>query len=364
MVKYFAAFFLALLFACNGLRERTSDEFKVIAYYSAGPGQVDGLPAEKLSHIIFSFCHLQGNKLTVSNARDSLTIRKLVALKSVNPDLKIMLSLGGWGGCEPCSGVFSSEAARDEFSTSTLELNQYFGTDGLDLDWEYPAIEGFPGHPFKPEDKANFTFLIQSLRKTMGPNYELSFAAGGFQKFIDESVDWPAIVPLLDRVNVMTYDLVGGYATVTGHHTPLYSNPTQTESTDNAVQGLSRLGVPKNKIAIGGAFYARVWEQVADVNNGLYQSGKFKQAIDYKNFEKGFAGFELYWDELSQAPYRYHRANKLFATHDDERSLALKTRYAMDQGLNGIMFWELSLDKKKDGLLDAIIREKNNEQSR
>ena len=64
--------------------------------------------------------------------------------------------------------------------------------------------------------------------------------------------------------------------------------------------------------------------------------------------------FEVFWDKTSKALYRYHRAKKLFATHDDERSLALKTQYAVDQKLNGVMFWELSLDKPKDGLLDAI----------
>ena len=161
-------------------------------------------------------------------------------------------------------------------------------------------------------------------------------------------------MPLVDRVNVMTYDLVGGYATVTGHHTPLYSNAKQKESADNAVQSLVKLGVPRSKIVIGGAFYARVWENVSDVNNGLYQAGKFKQGVDYKDFEKFFEGFHVFWDGSSRAPYRYDRGRKLFATYDDQRSISLKTQYAIDQHLNGIMFWELSLDKSEDGLLEAI----------
>src|SRR5690349_11491890 len=93
-------------------------DIAIIAYYSAGPDQVDKLPAEKLTHIIFSFCHLSGNALTVSNGRDSLTIQKLNALKKRNPKLKLILSLGGWGGCETCSDVFSTAEARKEFSES------------------------------------------------------------------------------------------------------------------------------------------------------------------------------------------------------------------------------------------------------
>jgi chitinase len=34
--------------------------------------------------------------------------------------------------------------------------------------------------------------------------------------------------------------------------------------------------------------------------------------------------------------------------------MSLKTKYAMDKGLNGIMFWQLGDDKTEHGLLDAI----------
>jgi chitinase len=36
----------------------------------------------------------------------------------------------------------------------------------------------------------------------------------------------------------------------------------------------------------------------------------------------------------------------------------LKTRYALDKGLGGIMFWQLEGDAEKDGLVDAIFKEK------
>lgn len=345
---------LLLFLSASCQTKETAKPIQVIAYYSAGPDGVEDLPVEKLDQVIYSFCHLKGNRLAVDDHEDSITIKKLVALKSKNSNLKIVLSLGGWGGCGPCSDVFSTDSARREFSQSVLELNQGLGTDGLDLDWEYPVIEGYPGHHFKLEDRPNFTELVRSLRSTLGPGYQLSFAAGGFQRYLEEAIDWDIVVPLIDRVNVMTYDLVGGYATVTGHHTPLYSTDQQRESTDNAVQYLIKIGVPRDKIVIGGAFYARVWEQVAAVNNGLYQPGVFKQMVDYKDFEKVFEGFEILWDDAANAPYRYHREQKLYATHDDERSIALKTKYAMDQKLQGIMFWELSLDKKERGMLDAI----------
>ncbi len=348
--------FLIFIITQSSLVAQSKKEFNVLAYYSAGPEKVDSLSVRKLTHIIFSFCHLTGSQLTVDNGQDTLTIQKLVGLKKQNSGLKILLSLGGWGGCKTCSDVFSTEAARKEFAQSVLALNRSFSTDGIDLDWEYPTISGYPGHAYKPEDKANFTALINELRKTLGKKYELSFAAGGFQRFLDESVDWLAIMQKVDRVNIMSYDLINGNSGTTGHHTALYSNPSQKESTDNAVQYLIRLGVPSDKIVIGAAFYARVWEDVSIENNGLYQTGKFKMSVPYRKFSASLPGLQQYWDETSHAPYGYDATNKLFATFDNKKSLAVKTKYAMDQKLNGIMFWELSHDTYTDGLVDAIYK--------
>src|SRR5690349_16560338 len=137
---------LSLLACVAGIHAQPVKNFNVIAYFSRGPEKVDSLPAEKLTHIIFSFCHLQGNKLAVDNERDATTITKLVALKQRNPALKVILSLGGWGGCKTCSDVFSTRKGIQEFAQSVLELNRSFHTDGIDLDWEYPAIAGYPGH--------------------------------------------------------------------------------------------------------------------------------------------------------------------------------------------------------------------------
>jgi chitinase len=344
---------LFFVLATTALR---AQKLNIIAYYAGGPERVDSLPATKLTHIIFSFCHLKGNQLTVDSKRDSTTIQNLVGLKKKNPKLKIILSLGGWGGCETCSDVFSTETGRKEFSASVLAVNQWFKTDGIDLDWEYPAIEGYPGHRFVPEDLQNFTSLVQELRRTLKEKYEISFAAGGFQKFLNESAEWAPVMKEVDRVNVMTYDLINGYSTTTGHHTALFSTPSQSESTDNAVQYLIKIGVPRDKIVIGAAFYARIWENVPTQNNGLYQSGKFKSFTDYREFPEVLTrdnGFELFWDEKASAPYAYSEEKQHFATFDDARSLQLKTQYAMKNGLDGIMFWEISHDVNDD-LVNAI----------
>ncbi|MGK6351713.1 glycoside hydrolase family 18 protein [Parapedobacter sp. DT-150] len=334
-------------------------DFSVIAYYTGDEKTIDRYDVGKLTHIIFSFGHLKNGRFHIENKRDTATILHLVALKKQHPKLKIMLSLGGWGGCEPCSDAFSTAAGRLGFARSVKAINDYFGTDGIDLDWEYPAIPGHPGHPYKSDDRENFTALVAILRDVLGDANELSFAAGGFQRFLDESIEWSKVMPMVDRVNIMSYDLVHGYSTVTGHHTPIYSVRPDEESTNRAVAYLIGLGIPPQKLVIGAAFYSRVWKNVAPTNSGRYQSGEHTNGYDFKRYESELIpekGWQYHYDEKAEAPYWYNPAERRYATGDNIRSVTAKTRYALTKKLGGIMFWELTLDKEKEGMVDAITK--------
>jgi len=341
------------LFFFSGINPASAQKKAVIAYYSGGLQAIDSFDANKFTHIIYCFGKMKGNNLHLRGSRDTLLIQKMVAMKKTNKKLKVLLSLGGWGGCEPCSDVFNTETGRKEFAQSVKSLTDFFGTDGIDLDWEYPTISGFPGHTYRPEDKQNFTDLVKELRTSLGKKATITFAAGGFDRFLQESVDWASVMPLVNYVNLMTYDLVGGYAKVTGHHTPLYSTPSQKQSTDNCVQWLLKNGVEPRKLIVGAAFYSRVWEGVENTNNGLYQPGKFKAYIGYDKFLTA-QNYTMYWDSVAQAPYAYNAAEKLYATFDNKRSVELKTKYVMQHKLGGIMFWQLGHDLAKGGLLDVI----------
>ena len=355
-LSIFLVFFLSFSLRSNAQTAEPS-KISVIAYYAGDAAHVSGYPIEKLTHIIFSFCHLKGNELSVKNLRDTLTIQQLVALKQRNPLLKVILSLGGWGGCETCSPVFATGKGRRQFARSVKQLNNYFKTDGIDLDWEYPAISGFPGHAFMPNDKHNFTLLTNILRRKLGPTNEISFAAGGFTQFLKESIEWEKVVKKVDKINLMTYDLVNGNSTITGHHTPLFSTAGQLESTDNTVRYLDSIGVPKNKIIIGAAIYGRMFDVEQDANNGLYQKGKFNYGVSYSRLNKDSLqaeGFNFFWDEIAKAPYGYSATKKQLLTFDDEQSMSLKTKYVLDKQLGGIMFWQLGDDKQEKGLLEAI----------
>ena len=336
---------------------QSSSTFRVVGYYSGVHIPVDSFETDKLTHLIFCFGNLEKNRLKIHTAADSAIIQQMVKRKMSNPSLKVMLSLGGWGGCKTCSDVFNTTTGRKEFALSVKEISNYFKTDGLDLDWEYPAIKGVPEHTFRKEDRANFTALVKELREVNGKNFELSFAAGGFTQYINESIDWKQVIKYVNFINIMSYDLVHGYSTSSGHHTPLYSTPLQIESTNNAVQLLLKKGVPAKKLVIGAAFYGRFFKITEGHQVDLYQPCKFSHAFSSKHTsdtKKKKNDFELKWDPIAQAPYAINTKRRLLASYDDEKSIALKTKYALDKKLGGIMFWQLFDDQLHNGLLNII----------
>jgi chitinase len=350
---------LSILFTfCVNAKSKNHKPFRVVGYYCGVGIPIDSFEVEKLTHLIFSFGHLNGNKFAIHSKIDSTTIQRMVELKSRNPNLKVMLSLGGWSGCKTCSDVFNTEIGRKEFAQSLKTVSQYFKTDGIDLDWEYPAIKGFPGHTFRNEDKHNFTLLLKEIRNSMGQNFEISFAAGGFTSYIDSSIEWKEVNKYVDFINVMSYDLIHGYSTTTGHHTALFSTTQQTESTDHAVKMMLQHGIPSNKIVIGAAFYGRYFQIISTANNGLYQKCSFLKSVSYKLFEDSIyntnKGFEIFWDSVAKAPYAINRNRNLFFTYDNEKSIQVKVNYGLENSLGGIMFWQLYDDKLKNGLLNCI----------
>ncbi|HMC96560.1 MAG TPA: glycosyl hydrolase family 18 protein, partial [Flavobacteriales bacterium] len=340
-------------------QRRASDRAPALIGYYAGDGAgLEAYHVEQLTHLIWCFGHLQGDTMVVASEQAPI-IARMVALKKRNPGMKVLLSFGGWGGCATCSPIFSTGEGRAHFAASVKRLLELHQADGIDLDWEYPAVQGPPGHPFAPTDRHNFTLLVQELRRVLDDRYEISFAAGGTDECLQQGFEWELVMPLVDRVHIMSYDLVHGYSTTTGHHTPLYSSSEGMLSADRAVHLLDRLGVPRAKVVIGSAFYARIFSNVAATNNGLFQPGTFKRTIPFSALENTIVPGEGWWwhrDEAAQAAYAYNGVLREFLTTDDAISVAAKARYVNSEGLGGIMFWQLVDDRKEGGLLGVMYR--------
>jgi chitinase len=337
-----------------------NSSFRVVAYFRGDIKEIQKYDYQKVTHLIYCFMYLKGNQIGFKNEDSENTLKECLALKKKYPKLKVLIALGGWGGCETCSSVFSSQDGRVEFAHSVQEVLVKYKADGIDIDWESPVIGGYNDHKAAPEDKDNFTQLIFTLRKTLSKRFEICFDANSTKDFIDQSIDWKKVLPQVNFVNLMTYGLPTDERGHTGHHTALFSSSFQSESIDKSIKYLDSLGLPTNKFLIGAAFYSFVVKEVDSVNNGLGQKGKFKSNVNYSNVMLEYTeanGYQYFWDSIACAPYLYNRNQKMFVTFDDKHSVSLKTKYALQNHLGGIMFWRLNGDFYSDGLLDAIDQE-------
>jgi chitinase len=354
MTKWLAAIFL-LVFQAGSAQT-------LIGYYSGTARDMSRYPIEKLTHIIYAFCSLKGDRLWASRG-DSAAIRRLVKLKERNPTLKILLSLGGWGGCATCSLIFSTAEGRENFVKSVAELSESLHTDGVDIDWEFPALAAYPGHRYSSADRNNLTALLEALRRELKPTWEVSLTSAGFSPYLEQSIDWKGVTPFVTRVNLMTFDLIGSKSPITGHNAALYSTLTQRSSAERAVNYLDSLGVPLSKLVIGAAFYAREFDGVQESNHGLYQPGKFTRFVSLGQLKTEYdekAGFREYWDSVAEASYRYNPGRHIFLSYDDARSVGAKALFARKRGLSGVMFWALQMEPApalgSGSLVEAIYR--------
>src|ERR1700693_6241249 len=71
----------------------------IIAYIGGYRGLIGtySIDVWRLSHINYAFVDIKDNRAWLHNeTTDTINLRKLSELKKINPDLKILISIGGW----------------------------------------------------------------------------------------------------------------------------------------------------------------------------------------------------------------------------------------------------------------------------
>jgi chitinase len=362
--------FPLLIIALIAMSTSKNEAEKVIIGYVGGyRGLVDvsRIAPKKLTHINYAFINVKNNRAFINRPEtDTVNLRKLVSLKTQNPKLKVLISIGGWAWSENFSDASLTDTARIGFAKSAVEIARKFNLDGLDIDWEYPGIAGEEGNVFRPEDKTNFTLLMAALRDELnklesetGSKKLLTIAVGGFNNYITHT-EMDKVQAYLDFINLMTYDFYPGDG-VAVHHTNLYnSEKYKGNSADAAFNAFNKAGVPANKLVMGIAFYGRMIKLKGEAKNGLADS------VQSMSYGKGFTfirdslinkkGFKHYVDKSAKAPYIFNSETKEFMTFDDEKSVMEKCRYVKKNQMAGVMFWEHDSDLK-GYLLDQINKD-------
>ena len=338
----------------------------IIGYVGGFRGLVNTsiIQPKKLTHINYAFVDVKDNRAWLHYEKtDTVNFRNLNLLKQQNPNLKILISIGGWTWSGKFSDAVLTDTSRQRFVASAVDIIKKFDLDGIDIDWEYPSLQGLTGNIFRPEDKQNFVLLFKELRRQTDSlagithkKYLLSTAVGGSKSFVDNN-DMGAAQQYLDFVNLMSYDYSED-AKIAAHHTALYSSKgDQTHNNaDEAVRLFEAAGVPAEKLVMGVAFYGHSSILVPG-SKGLGDSvAKGTRSGGYTRLKDSILklpGFEVRRDHHAKADYAFNTQTLQFITYDDEWSVRQKCKYVKKNKLAGAMFWEYVSDPK-GYLLDAI----------
>lgn len=285
IAKFFQASKIALIiimamWSASSFAQVKKKKYIVNGYVGGYRGLVnaDEIDAAKLTHINYAFVNVKDSMAFLTNLKtDSTNFRKLNELKKINPDLKIIPSIGGWSWSENFSDAVLTPSSRKKFAKNSVDIVREYKLDGVDIDWEYPGMRGEEGNVYRPEDKQNFTMMFEEIRAELdklsaetGKKYLLTAAVGGSKSFVNNT-EMDKVGKILDYILIMTYDYGGRNVS---HHTNLYPSKGQEggSSAHQSVVDFMAAGVPSNKIGLGAAFYSRSREATTTDQNGLLQA--------------------------------------------------------------------------------------------
>jgi chitinase len=312
---------------------------------------------------------------------------QLKKLKRKQPDLKVLISLGGWTWSRYFSDAALSPESRRTFVKSCIDLfikgnlprldggsggpGAGAGVfDGIDLDWEWPGSDGRAGNIVRRVDRANFTNLVAEFRRQLntyggrtGKRYALTAFLPAAPAKINAGVEVAKLFPLLDFATVQGYDFHGTWESRTNHQAQLFSPPRDPDparfSLDHAVDIYRARGAPARKLVVGVPYFGRGWTGVPRANHGLYQPsagaarGTFEAGVeDYKVLARR-PGVH-YRDPVHGAHWLYDGTR--WWSYDDPIGVARKMRYVLANRLGGAMMWSLDGDDAHGTLTATIDR--------
>jgi Chitinase len=114
--------------------------YKIISYLPLWKewraGDID---AGKLTHINLAFAEISDGM--ISDKIKPTQLQAIRKLKKTNRQLKVLISIGGWGN-DCFSNVALTEESRNKFAASVAAYIHRYKLDGADIDWEFPVIGG------------------------------------------------------------------------------------------------------------------------------------------------------------------------------------------------------------------------------
>jgi chitinase len=339
----------------------------ICAYYLAEQQDKGPLTPDKIDYTTFSHLIHFGVMPAADGSLDPLKAgitpqqSETVVALAHKAHRKVLVSMGTDEGGKHLHQALT-DPVRPTLVRNLVQFVVTRGYDGLDIDME----------PIEDPDVSTYEKFIHELRtvlKAANPKLLLTAAVA------TEPAMFGRLQHEFDQINLMTYDLSGPWKGFKSwYNAALYDSGTelmnQTEpypSAQGMVQQFVQAGVEQTKLGIGVAFYGYLWSGV----NGPRQSidgVKVNDDVPYHTImDQYYQTGRYHWDAQAKAPYLSIDAllpgGRQFLSYDDDTLCAKKITYVRQQGLGGVIIWELgegyrdSQPKgKQDALLQAIKR--------
>jgi chitinase len=336
-------------------------------------------------------------------------------LKQLYPNLKILISIGGWNPPtynQAFATASATAASRQAFVSSCISTfiggNIASGLtvpnlfDGFDIDWEFPNAS----------ESAGFTALMTEFRNelttlsgTTGKTYQMvaDLAAGastpgaGVDSGNDggyDTIDIPGLSAQLDYLNVDGYNYAGDWSLATDEASPLYDDSLDAanalypnDSIDYTVKYYLGKGAPAAKYTMGMPLYGVGWTGgLTSTNSGMYQTATELAPVPNVNgvgncssgnnqtspaagcdylLTNGMAtyrtlenllnnGFTASYDSTRVDANMFNSSTATAWSYDNPTSIAAKVAYIKANGLGGAYVWAVKNDDTSGTFTKAL----------
>jgi len=335
-------------------------------------------------------------QLIFTDSKDPQFVQQINGYKSSNPNLKVLMSVGGWNFPSAYfSMMVSSSTNRQKFITSAQSFMTQYGFDGIDIDWEYPCsparsndveisctdfdyVADAGGNC--PADTNNFPEFLKEMRQAYGSSKIITSATqAAHANEID--MDLGLASQYVDWFHAMTYDYQVSDLTTDPVMSPnepfnFPPQPAIQMSVNDTIRDYLAQGVPASKILLGVAFYGHTWYQPNLINTNNWKKfgatgviegdccGPFANTYGGKPgkgcslcgtmmySEVQFAQPTYYYDNQTQSAIGFwntlgadsYTPAGTWISYNDPTSITYLTKWANTMGLKGVFCYDTSMD--------------------
>lgn len=373
-----------MLFATNAVaqHEIAHDESPVImGYYSQwsiySPNiHIRDLPTHLMTHLIYKSAVLTKNGQVILGDsfadteylypgadRDDLFLGnfgQLITVKKKQPDLRAIISIGGWGRSEHFSTLAASPDGRATIAKNAIKFMKKYHFDGIEIDWQFPIYRASSKEikSYRPNDGKHLNLLIAEIKRQCNAQQLNCWLQTVLAPYSLEN-QWDAS-SLSDNADVIVIDvtrLPGDKGEFAEPQSPLFAKHGD-RSVDAVINTMTSYGIKPEKTVMTIASFAVGWEGVPTTNNGFKQPYDSVSWGSWDSKHSGASGvynqknlayflstgdYQRFWDNLGKTRYVYNpeKYGGHFITYEDSKSIAAKAQYVTDKQLAGVAIRQL-----------------------